>query len=226
MIAAEQAVAADERLRGSLGRGPVPRRRGLAPAAPRGRGTIASVRRSPLNGKTFGGRRRWFATGFCFSEDNMGRTYLAGAISVEEDSLREAKRRPFLGIYVEGRSGDVYLREKSLSDLKLRESRYDARRGIWFFKVELHDDDLPNASYAPLDRFLETVPSVPGSAFVAARDDWQDEFSWFALVIDGRARNLMVSNQAGSDLLVTREQAAELIARLNWPPSYEVIEAL
>jgi len=52
-------------------------------------------------------------------------------------------------------------------------------------------------------RFLETVPSVPGAAFVAARDDWQDEFGWFALVIDGRAKNLMVSDQTGSDLLVT-----------------------
>ena len=156
----------------------------------------------------------------------MGRTYLAGAISIEKDGLRQAKRSPFLGIYVEGRSGDVYLREKSLSDLTLRESRYDERRGIWFFKVELHDDDLPNASYECLERFLETVPSVPGAAFVAARDDWQDEFDWFALVIDGRARYLMVSDQAGSDLLVTRKQATELIARLNWQPTYEVIESL
>ena len=45
-------------------------------------------------------------------------------------------------------------------------------------------------------------------------------------MIDGRARNLMVSDQAGSDRLVTREQAMELIARLNWQPTYEVIESL
>jgi hypothetical protein len=61
---------------------------------------------------------------------------------------------------------------------------------------------------------------------VASRDDWQDEFSWFALVIDGRAKHLIVSDQEGDDLLATRTQATELIARLNWQPAYEVLASL
>jgi len=155
----------------------------------------------------------------------MGQTYLAGAISLEKHRIREAKHCPFLGIYFEGRSGDFYVREESLSDLKLRESRYDKTRGVWFFKVQLHDDDLPNASYEPLLKFLATVPSNPGTAFIAARDDWQDKFGWFALVLDGRATHQFVFDQAG-DNMVTREQAMELIARLNWQPAYEVLESL
>ena len=96
----------------------------------------------------------------------VGRTFLAGAVSIEKGRLREAKRRPFLGLYVEGTNGDIYVREFSLSGLRLRKSAYHESRAVWFFNAELHDDDLPNASFDPLRKYLETVPSVPGAALL------------------------------------------------------------
>ena len=151
----------------------------------------------------------------------VGRTFLAGAVSIEKGRLREAKRRPFLGLYVEGTNGDIYVREFSLSGLRLRKSAYHESRAVWFFNAELHDDDLPNASFDPLRKYLETVPSVPGVAFVAARDDWQEKFSWFALVLDGHATISFVSNQPDE-----RARAMDLIARLKWQPAYELLESL
>lgn len=157
----------------------------------------------------------------------MGRTYLAGAVAIPKDQVRRVLKMPFLGLFYVGRGDTVRLRERSLKDLGARETRYDEARGIWFFKLELHDDDLHNANFDPLRKFIETVPAVPGGAFVASRDDWQDDVTWFAFVCDGRAVERRVSEMSTEDSqFVTPAQAKQLIAKLPWTPAVEVISAL
>jgi hypothetical protein len=158
----------------------------------------------------------------------MGRSYLAGAVAIPEDQVRRVLRMPFLGLFYVGRGDNVRLRERSLKDLGVSDTRYDEARGIWFFKLVLHDDDLANASFDPLRKLIETVPSVPDGAFVASRDDWQDGVSWFAFVSDGRAVEWRVSETVTADDegFVTAAQAREIIAKLPWTPAVEVISAL
>jgi len=157
----------------------------------------------------------------------MGRTHLAGALAIAKNQLRDAMKAPFLGLCSVGRGGNVVVRQRSIEDLEPRESRYDEARGVWFFELDLHDDDLPNASFDPLMKFLEAVPTVPGAAFVAARDDWQDEASWFALVLEGRAVGRRVTEgPIEAPHFVSRAQAMELVARLNWQPANEVLASL
>ena len=157
----------------------------------------------------------------------MGRTLLVGAVAIRKDQVRSALRMPFLGLLYVGRGDNVRMRERSLKDLGVRETRYDEARGIWFFKLALHDDDLPNASFEPLWRFIETLPAVPGGAFVASRDDWQDDVRWFAFVSDGRAVERQVSELDTEEArFVTPSQAKEIIAKLPWTPAAEVISML
>jgi hypothetical protein len=134
---------------------------------------------------------------------------------------------PFLGLFYVSRGDNVRLRERSLKDLGAGDTRYDEARGIWFFNLVLHDDDLPNANFEPLRRFIETVPAVPGGAFVASRDDWQDDVRWFAFVSDGRAVERQVSEMVTEDArFVTAARAKEIIAKLPWTPAVEVISSL
>jgi hypothetical protein len=147
----------------------------------------------------------------------MGRTFVAGAFSITKDRLSAAMRAPFLGLLYANLLGQTRERVRSIKDLKPTTTRYDEARGLCFFELELHDDDLPNASFEPLLQFLATVPSVPGEVFIAGRDDWQATASWYALVLDGEAQELPYLEPA---------KAAELVTRLAWPPATDVLALL
>lgn len=147
----------------------------------------------------------------------MGRTFVAGAFAIGKDKLSTAMRAPFLGLGYANSLGQTRERVRSLKDLKATATRYDEVRGLCFFELELHDDDLPNASYEPLMTFLVSMPSVPGAVFIAARDAWQAAATWYALVLDGRPQQLPFLEPA---------TAAALLVRLAWPPATEVLALL
>lgn len=158
----------------------------------------------------------------------MSTIKVVGLLAIDKDQIAEARKRPFLGLFFVDDDGDSTLRMRSLDDLGVVKSEYDAADQSWYFELELHEDDWWNADREPLKSLLAELPLRAGRGIVIAREAWKSAPSDVLLVSEGEGVvSKMVVDENGDDAdLITIDRATGLVIAMRWPRATAVFESL
>lgn len=157
----------------------------------------------------------------------MARTELHGLLPMEKRDVAATLELPFLGLCFCDDDGNVTMRPKSLKELGVSTSRYDAASRLWSFQLDLHDDDLPNADTKPTASLLKSLPLIGGRGLLVAREDWMKTPNWLMYVADGTVgERHIVECDEEDPRFVRLDRATSLVEALSWPAGLALWEAL
>ncbi len=157
----------------------------------------------------------------------MARTELHGLLPLEEHAVRDALNLPFLGLCFCDDDGNVTMRTKSLQEIGVPVSRYDAASRLWSFQLDLHDDDMHNADTRPTEEFLKRLALIEGVGMLATREDWMNIPNWLMFANKGKVIARQITDHNDDDEGFARmETARSLVAALSWPAGTAFFEAL